>query len=417
MSVSFRNFITYQFSGEFTDVCVFKVAYDMSLIHDLMIAWAYENKLEIVEEYSLSGPSLQYVPAFRIKGNIELPEFGIMTVNEVSSNIVEESTPETTSSEQPKEIKYPELNDVEVTKVEEEKQYKLTEELQEDIDNMIKEDDELCGKLVKSNVELGKTGEEYVYDLILKAFPRFENILVSETSHVADIHSVDVNNKLMFVYEVKNKKGLTVEDINKFDRDLKLLKRCHPNYKVIGIFTSLNVPIPKIGHVGIEFDRCYLSEGYVSIECLKLVIGMYTAIFSKVEKPKEKVNYEIPTSVYKLLSELRSQYVDLTSAQEIYKEQLEMNKKSSSFMMDLLAKTNIQIHFINFINNEFKDVLDNEEAQAELNNMDEERLREYIKSTPRSKITKKYILETYPSISRLRKMKLQEILDEFLSDN
>lgn len=388
MSVSFRNFITYQFSGDFTDVYVFKVAYDMSLIHDLMITWAYDNKLEIVEEYSLSGPSLQYVHAFRIKGNIELPEFEIKAVNDILSNIVEEST----SRKQHKEIKYPELDDVE-------------------------EDNEQRGKLVKSNVELGKTGEEYVYGLILKAFPRFENILVSETSHVADIHSVDVNNKLMFVYEVKNKKGLTVEDINKFDRDLNALKRCHPNYKVIGIFTSLNVPIPKIGRVGIEFDKCYLSEGYVSIECLKLVIGMYTAIFSKVEKPKEKVNYEIPTSVYKLLSELRSQYVDLTLTQEIYKEQLEMNKKSSSFMMDLLAKTNLQIHFINFINNEFKDVIDNEETQAELNNMDEERLRKYIRSTPRSKITKKYILENYPSISRLRKMKLQEILDEFMSDN
>ena len=82
-------------------------------------------------------------------------------------------------------------------------------------------------------------------------------------------------------------------------------------------------------------------------------------------------------------------------------------------MHELLAKTNVQISFVNYINNEFGDLLETQDAQENLRNIDEDKLCEYIKSTPRSKFTKKHILDTFPSITRLKTMKLADIITAY----
>lgn len=403
-TVPFLDFIIYDYVDNYTDISILKIAEDISFIKGIIGKWLSNNGFEITEEFNTDVEMMEYIHVFRLNGHVRIPDFCVFEKN--SSGLIDDRSTSTINDPIP-----PSDTNSEDLIIEDTESIEIVSSKHDVIEQR--------GRFTVINApvltapELGSSGENLVYNLVVKSFPTYENILVSSTAHVADIHSADLNNNIMYVYEIKNKKSLTAEDIDKFDRDLQALSKIYPDHKIIGVFISLNCPIPKIGHLQIDFDKCYLSEDYVNEECLKLVISMYSTIFSRMERPSNKVNYEIPSSVFRLLAEIRSQYNSLIASKDMYEEQLKMNKRSSAFMHDLLAKTEVQISFINYINDEFKDVLDSNDAHQELKNIDEDKLREYIRSTPRSKITKKHILETYPSITRLKMMKLGDILMEF----
>lgn len=276
-------------------------------------------------------------------------------------------------------------------------------------------------KTLKSQ-ELGVKGEEEIFEIIKSSFPDYENLLVSKTSHISDIHSIDRKNKLLYVYEIKNKSYITSDDLTKFNKDLQTVREKFVDLKVIGIFISIHSPIPRIGNLSIKLDKCYLTKEYVNAECIKLIVNMYSNILSKTDKsdiPKNK--YIIPNEVYRLISELKSQYSILNANKEIYENQIKMNDKSTGFMHELLAKTKIQLSFIEFLNQEFESDInltnEVEKNNSKINKLEEERLEKYIKSTNKKLIRKNKLLELFPNIDWIKTSTLNQIIDKYTKDS
>ena len=423
--LSLPDFIKYDYKNEFTIISVLKISSDMRFMKQMIRNWLECHDFVIRNEIQSDREFLEYMPLFIIEGYQTLPSFSLCdTPMSHSSTIADDGSESDEGNlrwiwkhyddeDRSLTIHNPTVDDQDdepALAIENRDVNMVPESTIENRDvNMVPEL-AIENKDVKIAPTLGIEGEEYVFNILTSTFPTYENVLVSGTAHVADIHSTDLDNKILYVYEVKNKKQLTAEDLDKFDRDIEDLKRQHPDMKVIGIFTSINCPIPKYGHISIDIDKCYLSTAYVNSECLKLVVSMYSRILTKIEKPVDKVAYEVPTSVYKLLAELKSQYNDVINNKYMFEEQIKMNKKSNEYMYDLLAKTNLQISFINYLNNEFKDINDDPVTVQQLRNVDEEKLITYIRNTPKSRITKKYLLDNFPSITKLRTMKLSDII-------
>lgn len=266
--------------------------------------------------------------------------------------------------------------------------------------------------------ELGVIGETEIFEMIKNCFPEYENLLVSKTSHQADIHSIDRTNNILYAYEIKNKLSITSEDLSKFENDLKTISDQQLDLKVIGIFISLHAPVPRIGNLSIKPDKCYLTQEYVNNECFKLVIDMYSNILLKVSKSTEVKNkYEIPEDVLKLISSLKTQYSSLNEEKQMYEEQIKLNQKSSGMMNSLLAKINMKLEFIDAINKQFQSDLELmneiELNDAKMNKLEEEKLEKYIQETPKSKISKAYITKNFSHIGYTKTMKLSEIIDKF----
>lgn len=266
--------------------------------------------------------------------------------------------------------------------------------------------------------ELGVIGETEIFEMIKNCFPEYENLLVSKTSHQADIHSIDRTNNILYAYEIKNKLSITSEDLSKFENDLKTISDQQLDLKVIGIFISLHSPVPRIGNLSIEPDKCYLTQEYVNNECFKIVIDMYSNILLKVSKSTEiKNKYEIPEDVLKLISSLKTQYSSLNEEKQMYEEQIKLNQKSSGMMNSLLSKINMKLEFIDTINKQFQSDLELmneiELNNSKMNKLEEEKLEKYILETPKSKISKAYITKNFSHIGYTKTMKLSEIIDKF----
>ena len=260
----------------------------------------------------------------------------------------------------------------------------------------------------KASHTLGDEGEQLVFKQLQRLFPTFETRLVSSIAHVADIHLIDENR--CFVFEIKNKSSVSNDDLVKFDSDLATL-RSKNDMQYIGVFISLRSPIVKFGKCFIANDRCYLAQEYANDECLKLVIDMYRNIICKTRnyEPVETKKFEIPANVYTLISRLRAEYSTLNSNRDYYTQQLEFNRKSSGLMNELLARVDVQLHFIDFINKEFAEL---PTVDVPINE-DEERLKEYLKTN--RKPLKRELLIQFPSLTCIRNMSMKEIKERYTS--
>lgn len=264
---------------------------------------------------------------------------------------------------------------------------------------------------VHSSYTLGEIGENLLFSLILSSCPTFVTERTNTISHVCDIHSTDEESHIKYVYEVKNKSQLTNDDLSKFASDIDNLKSTYPTYKIIGIFISLNAPIPKFGHLFINTDVCYISKDYVNKHCLKLIVNMYRNVFTKIKQTPdvERKEYIIPANVYKLLGQLKVEYMSIIESKSLITQQIEINKTSTSSMLLLLSKYNLQLEFINFINKEFLDIKNEVNVEQD----DYAALCAYLKSTPKKQIKKSELLTKFPSITKLREMKLADIITNY----
>lgn len=143
-------------------------------------------------------------------------------------------------------------------------------------------------KLQYSSYSLGRIGENDVLKIIERIRPEYETTIVSSTGHLADIHSIDYNNNIKYIIEIKLKQQITKEDVNKFDRDLENAKHSETSLKIIGLFISLNSDkIPSIGSMKIFSDKIYLTRNYFSENSLDLIfrlIETYSLLIEGHEK-------------------------------------------------------------------------------------------------------------------------------------
>ena len=120
-------------------------------------------------------------------------------------------------------------------------------------------------------------------------------------------------------------------------------------------------------------------------------------------------SFLIPPPVLKLLAQLKIEFLSIVESKSLLTQQIEMNKASTSSMLLLLSKFNLQLEFINFINKEFFEI--NSEVNFEQD--DYAALCAYLNSMPKKQIKKSEILTKFPSITKLREMKLADIIAHY----
>lgn len=267
-----------------------------------------------------------------------------------------------------------------------------------------------------SSKEKGVLGEEAVCSLIRKINPKLDVILVSSTGHLADIHVIDYKNNIKYIVEVKYKQIITRDDVVKFEKDVESMKKLDNN-KIVGLFLSINSDnIISIGNYYIDFDMIYLTSKFINEQTLSMIFDII-ALENKLSNTKQNNNennikYEIPPNVIHLIAQLRAEYVSINHEKETYLLMKNNMEKNLCFIQELLGKLILKEQFIKLINDEFSNILP--VITVDISQKEEDKLRNYISTTNKKKITKKSLLTMFPTLStQLGSMKLQDIIAKY----
>ena len=269
-------------------------------------------------------------------------------------------------------------------------------------------------KLQYSSYTLGRIGENDVWEIIERIRPEYETTIVSSTGHLADIHSIDYNNNIKYIIEIKLKQQITKEDVNKFDRDLENAKHSETSLKIIGLFISLNSDkIPSIGSMKIFSDKIYLTRNYFSENSLDLIFRLIETYSLLIEgHEKTNVHYEISSNVLELVAKLRAEYVNLTKEMEMYLNMKNNTEQNLLYIQELIGRLVLKEQFIKFINTEFSDILPT--INDDLISKQENDMRVYIQSTSKKSIKKKDLLNRFPALStKIGSMKINDLINEY----
>ena len=269
-------------------------------------------------------------------------------------------------------------------------------------------------KLQYSSYSLGRIGENDVWEIIERIRPEYETTIVSSTGHLADIHSIDYNNNIKYIIEIKLKQQITKEDVNKFDRDLENAKHSETSLKIIGLFISLNSDkIPSIGSMKIFSDKIYLTRNYFSENSLHLIFRLIETYSVLIEgHEKTNVHYEISSNVLELVAKLRAEYVNLTKEMEMYLNMKNNTEQNLLCIQELIGRLVLKEQFIKFINTEFSDILPT--INDDLISKQENDMRAYIQSTSKKSIKKKDLLNRFPALStKIGSMKINDLINEY----
>ena len=288
----------------------------------------------------------------------------------------------------------------------------LTQDLGEN--EQVHDKDNETYKLQYSSYSLGRIGENDVLKIIEGIRPEYETKIVSSTGHLADIHSIDYNNNIKYIIEIKLKQQITKEDVNKFDRDLENAKHSETSLKIIGLFISLNSDkIPSIGSMKIFSDKIYLTRDYFSENSLDLIFRLIETYSLLIEgHEKTNVRYEISSNVLELVAKLRAEYVNLTKEMEMYLNMKNNTEQNLLCIQELIGRLVLKEQFIKFINTEFSDILPT--INDDLISKQENDMRAYIQSTSKKSIKKKDLLNRFPALStKIGSMKINDLINEY----
>lgn len=262
----------------------------------------------------------------------------------------------------------------------------------------------------KSSQQLGVIGENEILKLFQTLRPKNETTKVSATGHLADIHMIDYEHNIKYIIEVKNKQVITKQDIDKFEKDL-LEEQSRCTMSTFGIFLSIQSDhIVTKGMMEFNNNSIYLTKPYCNQTCLGLLIELienYLQIKSNVTTTT--INYNIPSNVFTLISQLREQYNNLNEEEELLKSLRDNEETNLKNTNTLLSKLHLKAEFVKFINNEFKDILPTVEIQMPSGH---DRMTEYIKS--HKKVKKSDLLKLFPECStEIGSMKLKELISKY----
>ena len=288
----------------------------------------------------------------------------------------------------------------------------LTQDLGEN--EQVHDKDNETYKLQYSSYSLGRIGENDVLKIIERIRPEYETTIVSSSGHLADIHSIDYNNNIKYIIEIKLKQQITKEDVNKFDRDLENAKHSETSLKIIGLFISLNSDkIPSIGSMKIFSDKIYLTRNYFSENSLHLIFRLIETYSLLIEgHEKTNVHYEISSNVLELVAKLRAEYVNLTKEMEMYLNMKNNTEQNLLCIQELIGRLVLKEQFIKFINTEFSDILPT--INDDLISKQENDMRAYIQSTSKKSIKKKDLLNRFPALStKIGSMKINDLINEY----
>jgi len=217
--------------------------------------------------------------------------------------------------------------------------------------NQLSKDAEDYNKLVPfktfSSQKLGVIGETFICDILNQLHYKYEN--TTKIPHVGDIRITFDNFIVMF--EIKNKKVITQEDINKFKYDINNLKNIS-NKTICGCFISLvSNSILNISNLQFNIYETYIPHDSLNISTIQIYIESIKSIMSfdnnKLIEIKNKLNNEIINYDN-----------ELNICKKHIKYSLELNKDMINLKLSLENKLDILKSILSGINPEFNKELE-----------------------------------------------------------
>lgn len=279
----------------------------------------------------------------------------------------------------------------------------------------------------------GILGEFELIKILQESHPDYIITRVASTGHVGDIHVDDELHNIKYVIECKLKQVITKADITKFINDVDNISKSVDNKYVYGIFVSLNSDfISSIGNVKCDIKHVYLTKTLISKDIFKLIFDMIPNYLQSIknindlkaeiktelenEHNNELREYIIPDRIRQLTASLQIYNNNITEEEASIKK-IEDNANSTlSEATKLKTKLYIRKQFIFDLNVEFNneiiEVINVENNENPLDNDNE--FIEFMKKTPKYKITKKMLLEKFSRhVTELSNMKIDEIVDKY----
>ena len=201
--------------------------------------------------------------------------------------------------------------------------------------NQLLKDSEDYNKLMPfktfSSQKLGVIGETFISDILTQLGYRFEN--TTKIAHVGDIRITFDNFIIMF--EIKNKKTITQEDITKFKSDIFNLKKI-TGKPVCGCFISLvSNNILNISTLQFDMHETYIPHDSLNISTIQIYIESLRSMFSSnnddIISVKNKLNDQLIN--YSRELEICQRHADYSI--QLNKDMIEM-KMSLSNKLDTL---------------------------------------------------------------------------------
>lgn len=198
-----------------------------------------------------------------------------------------------------------------------------------------------------TNMQKCQSSEFIVYDYLCKTFLNSLVVQTGQTDHAADIKFI--YNKLNCIIEVKNKKVLTRDDIQKFLFDLRAGKGTGIN---CGIFVSLQTdrfPDKPNTPLIIEYDSVvpviYLYADVLNLTAIKYAVIYLELILNNVHESEE--------TTQALCRHLNDFYNNITTVKDFLQDRirvlrLEISKTESMIRKQDVALANIDIDHAKF---------------------------------------------------------------------
>ena len=263
---------------------------------------------------------------------------------------------------------------------------------------------------------LGESGEEEMFNMLVSLFPKMEVKLISKTPHVGDIHVVDYKSKTLFLFEIKNKRYLSAEDVNKFKRDIENVKSIEQSnsssgMRVVGVFISLVSPVPSYGTLYIDSAMAIVGGAEnVTPSAIAVLIETYTRLnkqLLRVEEQREIVKFVLPDNAYPIIAQLTVQLSTADREIKEYEDELAMIDKMRVNLCSHIQAARTRTAFYQMLKREFPDVRDEDNDERLL--IDEElRFREWLRNN--KKATKRRMYDEFPQLeNKLRAMTIESI--------
>lgn len=261
-----------------------------------------------------------------------------------------------------------------------------------------------------SSIEKGNVGEEVVMNLLNPIFPKCNIINVGKIPHSCDIDITDDELKIKYAVEVKNKKVILTEDVEKFERDIQRLREVYKDkYIVIGLFLSFNSnKIPTKGDIYFTDWCLYLSEYSITPEIIKCFIEVTKSTRPMVKYISQDRNNEehyktLSTDLIEAISKLKYEYNSLTSVNNSLQLILKNSSESYNEATNIILTNNKLLSAIEVIsqsiNNNYNiNLLETNKLTINKKNTYgiSDQLYEYILNTKKSNLTIKSIKSKFP---------------------
>lgn len=200
-----------------------------------------------------------------------------------------------------------------------------------------------CLKTDKLLVNNGKEFEEKFFGLLKQNYPKFEIKQTGDFGNSGDIQVYDHLRESIFLFELKNKKNITSEDLDKFDSDCENvfnnLEIKYKHFNKTGIFISyLDNNIMRHGEFDInkkkDYTNFYLTRKFVEKKILDIIFIWYLP--NKTENNNNKRDiFNFSEKETKMLFDLKNEYSRLESEIESENKVIENLKKSLMTMEEL----------------------------------------------------------------------------------